>query len=74
MWKNGYWTALSDHMTGFYKSLLMLIFIHNSSVIVYQTLTVSHPYYVQLKIVSKPTGALHSNQDGVLLLRAEAHG
>lgn len=33
-----------------------------------------HPYYVQLKIVSEPMGALHSHQDGVLLLRAEAHG
>lgn len=32
------------------------------------------PYYVQLKIVSEPMGALHSHQDGVLLLRAEAHG
>lgn len=34
----------------------------------------SHPYYVQLKIVSEPMGALHSHQDGILLLRAEAHG
>lgn len=32
------------------------------------------PYYVQLKIVSEPVGALHPHQDGVLLLRAEAHG
>lgn len=34
----------------------------------------SIPYYVQLKIVSEPMGALHPHQDGVLLLRAEAHG
>ena len=32
------------------------------------------PYYVQLKVVSEPMGALHPHQDGVLLLRAEAHG
>lgn len=35
---------------------------------------VDFPYYVQLKIVSEPVGALHPHQDGVLLLRAEAHG
>lgn len=29
---------------------------------------------MQLKIVSEPMGALHPHQDGVLLLRAEAHG
>lgn len=31
-------------------------------------------HYVQLQIVSEPMGALHSHQDGVLLLSAEAHG
>lgn len=29
---------------------------------------------MQLKVVSEPVGALHPHQDGVLLLRAEAHG
>lgn len=31
-------------------------------------------YYVQLKIVSQSRGALHPDQDGLLLLGAEAHG
>lgn len=31
-------------------------------------------YNVQLEIVSKPMGALHADQNGLLLLSAEAHG
>lgn len=31
-------------------------------------------YNVQLQIVSEPVGALHSHQNGVFLLSAEAHG
>ena len=31
-------------------------------------------YYVQLQVVSQSVGALHANQNGVLLLGAEPHG